>query len=109
MFSSDTRSNMSKFKENIISIFISSPLILSDTTDPQDISLNRLMLTIEFLLVIVATPPILVFFLFHYPGIAERCIVIFQSMLTAFGVHLGLNCFKKGGTPQPPSTPMKGQ
>ena len=103
------RSNMSKFKENLLSIFISSPLILSDTTAPQDISLNRLMLTIEFLLVIVATPPILVFFLFHYPEIAERCIVIFQSMLTAFGVHLGLNCFKKGGPPQPPSTPMKGQ
>lgn len=87
---------MFKFKENLIAIFESLPLILSDSTDPKEVSLNRIMISTEFILVILCTPPILVFFLFYCEvAIADKCITIFQSMLVAFGVHLGINSFKK--------------
>ena len=102
---------MLKFKENLLAIIANIPLILSDSTDPKEVSLNRIMILTEFILVILCTPPILVYFLFKCPEIAEKCIMIFQSMLVAFGVHLGINSFKKVPcVPQvPSSSPMAPQ
>ena len=95
---------MFKFKENLIAIFESLPLILSDSTDPKEVSLNRIMILTEFILVILCTPPILVYFLFQFPEIADKAIMIFQSMLVAFGLHLGINKFAKNQ--QSPTSPQ---
>lgn len=71
------------------------PLTLSDSTEPTDVSWNRITMTIEFVLIIVMSPPILVVTLVYFPQYFENLMRIWLPMLTAYGLHLTTNAFKK--------------
>lgn len=85
------------FKENLNQIIDNLPLILSDSTDPKDISINRVMITIEFLLIFLLAPVVLAGVFLYNPQMFDKLSGLWTQGLTAFGAHFGLNIFKKAG------------
>jgi hypothetical protein len=83
------------FKQLLKEIFNNSPLILSDSTEPIYVSMNRIMIAIEFIFVILLSPPTLLLIFIKMPLFFDKALYIWTSMLAAFGVHLGINAFKK--------------
>jgi hypothetical protein len=87
---------LDKFTELLKSIISNLPLILTDTTDPINVSWNRTTMTIEFILIILVSPPLLGVTLVFYPQYFDKLYDIWKLMLTAYGVHMTVNVFKKG-------------
>jgi hypothetical protein len=83
------------FKRLLKETFNNLPLILSDSTEPIYVSMNRIMIAIEFVLVILLSPPLLLLIFIKLPLFFDKALDIWTKMLAAFGVHLGINAFKK--------------
>lgn len=86
---------MNNFRTLLYSILSNLPLILSDTTDPIDVALNRTTIAIEFIFVILLSPLVLGVTLVFYPQYFEGLLKIWLPMLTAYGVHLATNAYRK--------------
>lgn len=86
---------MNNFRTLLCSILSNLPLTLSDSTDPVDVSWNRVAMTIEFIFVILLSPPLLGVTLVFYPQYYPQLFEMWKPMLVAYGVHLGINGFKK--------------
>jgi hypothetical protein len=83
------------FKDLLKQILDNSPLVLSDSTEPIYVSMNRIMIAIEFVFVILFFPPFLLFLKIKFLVLYDSMFEVWKLLLTAFGVHLSINAFKK--------------
>lgn len=79
------------FKENLKQILKNLPLILSDSGNAEDVSLNRIIILISFLLTIVCTAMVFLFF----PQLIQPLLPYFQAWLTWLGALISGNICKK--------------
>jgi len=79
------------FKNNIKQLFQNLPLILSDSTDPQDISLNRVIVLLFALATIIGGLIILIWFRQE----AQQLVGYWQAWLASFTTLASANIAKK--------------
>jgi len=83
------------FLQLLKEIFNYSPLVLSDTTETKDVSLNRIMIVIEFILVVIISPVFLLYLKSKVSPLYDTTIDMWKLLLASFGVHLTINTFRK--------------
>nr|WP_092074929.1 hypothetical protein [Dendrosporobacter quercicolus]NSL49554.1 hypothetical protein [Dendrosporobacter quercicolus DSM 1736]SDN22523.1 hypothetical protein SAMN04488502_1159 [Dendrosporobacter quercicolus] len=79
------------FWRNIRQVFSNLPLVLSESYDPKDISLNRVIIAMLAITVIV-----IVYRMLLYPETAVNLTAMLDKVLTALGLQLGSNTIKRG-------------
>lgn len=79
------------FWQNVRQVISNLPLILSETYDARDISLNRVIIAMLAITVIVIVYRILL-----YPENAVNLTGVLDKVLTALGLQLTSNTVKKG-------------
>ena len=80
------------FWKNIKDLLANSPLILSDTYDPQDISMNRVIT-----LLLVINVILLAWYMVAHLETVDKIVVIWDKLLTLLGVQAGgVNMVKRG-------------
>ena len=91
---------MGEFFNNIKGILRNSPLILSDTKDVSDVSLNRITIVVLTVFLISAPLPTLLYF----PQFFEKFIPLWNkvldvllALLLVYGAGRTVDKFKKGG------------
>ena len=80
-----------KFLNNLKLIFDNSPLILSETQSPEDVSINRVMIAVGFLTAIVAPLLVIIF----CPEYLDKLLGYWNGWLTFLGVQVSGNIAKK--------------
>ena len=78
------------FKENLKGILQNLPLILSDTQDVQNVSLNRVIIFFSFICTVIF---VAVLFLF-LPNLIQPCLSYFQAWLAFLGTLISGNMAK---------------
>ena len=79
------------FKDNIKQLFQNLPLILSDTDDPKDVSLNRVIVLLFAIATIIGGLIILVWFRQE----AQQLVGYWQAWLASFTTMASANVAKK--------------
>lgn len=79
------------FWQNFRQVVNNLPLVLSETDDPKDISLNRVIIAVLAITVIVV-----VYRMLLYPDTATNLTAMLDKVLTALGLQLGSNTIKRG-------------
>lgn len=79
------------FWHNLRQVFSNLPLVLSESYDPQDISLNRVIIALLAITVLV-----IVYRMLLYPDTAVNLTSMLDKVLTALGLQLGSNTIKRG-------------
>jgi hypothetical protein len=79
------------FWQNLRQVISNLPLTLSESYDPQDISLNRVIIALLAITVLV-----IVYRMLYDPGTAESLTGMLDKVLTALGLQLGSNTIKRG-------------
>lgn len=79
------------FWKNLRQVISNLPLVLSESYDPRDVSLNRVIIA-----VLAATVLIIVYRILLYPDTAANLTEMLNKVLTALGLQLGSNTLKKG-------------
>lgn len=79
------------FWQNFRQVISNLPLTLSESYDPKDISLNRVIIALLAMTVIV-----IVYRMLLYPDTAVNLTSMLDKVLTALGLQLGSNTIKRG-------------
>jgi hypothetical protein len=79
------------FWQNVKQILNNLPLTLSESYDPKDISLNRVIIAMLAITVLVIVCRIL-----YDPGTADKLVGALDKVLIALGLQLGSNTLKRG-------------
>jgi hypothetical protein len=79
------------FWQNVRQVLSNLPLILSESYDPKDISLNRVIIAM-----LAGTVLVIVYRMLLYPDTAVNLTDMLDKVLTALGLQLGSNTIKRG-------------
>lgn len=79
------------FWQNLRQVLSNLPLVLSESYDPKDISLNRVIIAL-----LAVTVLIIVYRMLYDPETAVNLTNMLDKVLTALGLQLGSNTIKKG-------------
>lgn len=79
------------FWQNIRQVLSNLPLVLSESYDPKDISLNRVIIAM-----LAVTVLVIVYRMLLYPDTATNLTDMLDKVLTALGLQLGSNTIKRG-------------
>jgi hypothetical protein len=79
------------FFKNMMQVLNNLPLVLSESYDPRDISLNRVIIALLALTVLI-----IVYRMLLYPETAMNLTSMLDKVLTALGLQLGSNTIKRG-------------
>lgn len=79
------------FWQNLRQVFSNLPLVLSESYDPKDISLNRVIIAL-----LAGTVLVIVYRMLYDPGTAASLTNMLDKVLTALGLQLGSNTIKRG-------------
>jgi hypothetical protein len=79
------------FWQNLRQVLSNLPLILSESYDPRDISLNRVIIAM-----LAVTVLVIVYRMLLYPDAAVNLTDMLDKVLTALGLQLGSNTIKRG-------------
>lgn len=81
---------MDKFKENLSGIIQNLPLMLSDSKDVSDISMNKVLIFVEFMLLFLVSPPLMCGVFLFKPELFDKLSNMWVQGLAAFGTHFTL-------------------
>ena len=79
------------FWQNVRQVVSNLPLVLSESYDPKDVSLNRVIIALLAITVLV-----IVYRMLLYPDTAVNLTSMLDKVLTALGLQLGSNTIKRG-------------
>ena len=79
------------FWNNLRQVISNLPLTLSESYDPRDISLNRVIIALLAITVLV-----IVYRMLYDPATADKLTAMLDKVLTALGLQLGSNTIKRG-------------
>ncbi len=79
------------FWHNLRQVINNLPLVLSETNEAKDISLNRVIIAMLAITVLV-----IVYRMLLYPDTAVNLTSMLDKVLTALGLQLGSNTIKRG-------------
>jgi hypothetical protein len=79
------------FWQNLRQVLSNLPLVLSESYDPKDISLNRVIIAM-----LAVTVLVIVYRMLLYPDTAVNLTDMLDKVLTALGLQLGSNTIKRG-------------
>jgi len=79
------------FRKNLIGILSNLPLILTDTQDVKDVSLNRVIALVLFIVILLS------FFFMSYIPVEhiDKFIIMWNSLVVFLGTLTGINLIKK--------------
>lgn len=79
------------FWHNFRQVIDNLPLVLSETYEPKDISLNRVIIAL-----LAITVMVIVYRMLLYPDTATNLTAMLDKVLTALGLQLTSNTIKRG-------------
>ncbi len=79
------------FWQNLRQVLSNLPLVLSESYDPKDVSLNRVIIAL-----LAGTVLIIVYRMLYDPLAAVNLTTMLDKVLTALGLQLGSNTIKRG-------------
>jgi hypothetical protein len=79
------------FWQNLRQVLSNLPLVLSESYDPKDVSLNRVIIAL-----LAGTVLIIVYRMLYDPVTAANLTNMLDKVLTALGLQLGSNTIKRG-------------
>ena len=79
------------FCRNLRQVLSNLPLVLSESYDPKDVSLNRVIIAL-----LAVTVLIIVYRMLYDPTAAINLTNMLDKVLTALGLQLGSNTIKRG-------------
>lgn len=79
------------FWHNLRQVINNLPLVLSETYEAKDISLNRVIIAL-----LAITVMVIVYRMLLYPDTAVNLTSMLDKVLTALGLQLGSNTIKRG-------------